>query len=273
MEISKQRGVVLIVVLWIVALLTVLLAAFTATVKVDRHVATDVVEGIQARTSADSVLGYLSALREADPELWPNMLGQVYELQLNNLLVRFRMVPETAYVGLNSASIELLSEVFAAAQVPDAQQLAQLIVERRSATADPQAGEQVTPGLFSSVFNLTQLPQISAEAQQSMQHWFTVDSLHEGVNLAFAPADLVHALLPNEAATLLAERAENAVLAAETINSDFMQLDQGNTVRVQVELSGSASKRKIEATVAFNDGDLGYHVVRWNEYNAHFSLD
>ena len=52
-----------------------------------------------------------------------------------------------------------------------------------------------------------------------------------------------------------------------------MQQEQGDSVRVQVELSSSASKRKIEATVEFNDGEQGYHVVRWNEYNAYFSLE
>lgn len=269
----KQRGVVLVVVLWVVVLLTVLLAAFTATVKVDRHVATDVVESIQARASADGVISYLSAIRKADPELWPDMLGQVYKLQLNTMLVRFRIIPETAYVDLNTASVELLQQLFEAAQLPDAQYLAERIVERRSGAVDEQTGEQLRPEPFTSVLNLTRIPQISVDTGQRIQHWFTVDGQHEGVNMLFAQPSLLRALLPDEAEALLAERNERGELALESINSAFMQPDPGTVMRIQVELSSSASQRKIEATVRFNDSELGYHVVRWNEYNAHFSLE
>lgn len=269
----KQRGVVLVVVLWVVVLLTVLLAAFTATVKVDRHVATDVVESIQARASADGVISYLSAIRKADPELWPDMLGQVYKLQLNTMLVRFRIIPETAYVDLNTASVELLQQLFEAAQLPDAQYLAERIVERRSGAVDEQTGEQLRPEPFTSVLNLTRIPQISVDTGQRIQHWFTVDGQHEGVNMLFAQPSLLRALLPDEAEALLAERNERGELALESINSAFMQPDPGTVMRIQVELSSSASQRKIEATVRFNDSKLGYHVVRWNEYNAHFSLE
>ncbi len=273
MSVSQQRGVVLIVVLWIVVLLTVLLAAFTATVKVDRHVATDVVESVQARASADSVLAYLSGLRMADTELWPEMPGQIYKLQLNNMQLRFRIIPETAYVSLNNASVDLLQRVFEAAQVPDAQQIAEAIVARRSVTIDEQTGAEVAPKLFTSVRSLTLMPQMQLETVQAIGQWFTVDSGHEGVNLLFADPSLLYALVPDEAEMLLAGRTENGVRELVPVNSSIMQQDQGDIVRVQVELSSSASKRKIEATVAFDDSERGYHVVRWNEYNAHFSLE
>lgn len=273
MKQSRQRGVVLIVVLWIVVLLTVLLAAFTATVKVDRHVATDVLTSVQARVSADSVLNYLSALHMADTDEWPEMAGQVYKLQLNTMQLRFRMIPETAYVSLNTASLEVLQRIFEAAQIPDAQQIAELIIERRSGSVDAQTGAEIAPLLFTSVLGLAQLPQISADALQGIQHWFTADSDHEGVNFLFAAPSLVYALVPDEAQAILAARVDGRAPEFEVVNSEFMQQEQGNIVRVQVELSSSASQRKIEATVEFSDGERGYHVVRWNEYNAHFSLE
>lgn len=273
MRVAKQRGVVLIVVLWIVILLTILLAAFTATVKVDRYVAADVLESVQARASADGVLSYLSALRIADPEQWSEMAGKVYKLQLNNMKLRFRIIPETAYVSLNGASVELLERIFETVPVPDALQLAELIVERRSGSMDEQTGEEVAPELFTSVRRLAQLAQASEEELQVIQHWFTADSEHDGVNLNFAESGLVFALAPDEAEAWLATRNEEDSPTLSSIENTFMQQNQGDIVRVQVELSSSASKRKIEATVAFNDGEQGYHVVRWNEYNAYFSLE
>ena len=65
-----QRGVVLIVVLWVVALLTILLAAFVATVRVERQSVADVSLGIQARAAVDGVVNYLAALTAVNaPEL------------------------------------------------------------------------------------------------------------------------------------------------------------------------------------------------------------
>ena len=269
----KQQGVVLIVVLWIVVLLTILLAAFTATVKVDRHVATDVLESVQARASADGVLNYLTALRTANPEVWLEMPGQVYKLGLNNVQVRFRLIPETAFISLNSASVNLLQTVFESAKIPDAQEIAELIVQRRSDSMNESTGEAATPKVLTSVLELSQLSQLNTEQLQVIQHWFTVDSEHEGVNLLFSEPSLIHALLQSEAEELLAARAEGNEFEIDTLSTAFMQREQGDIVRVQVELSTSASKRKIEATVAFDDGERGYHVVRWNEYNAHFSLE
>ena len=268
---SRQRGVVLIVVLWIVVLLTVLLAAFTATVKVDRHIAVDVLESVQARASADGVLNYLGALREADPEVWAEMPGQVYKLQLNNLQIRFRLIPETAFVSLQGASTELLQRVFEYAQIPNGQEVAESIVQRRVGSMDEQTGEERELEPFISLFELAELPQISIEQLQPIARWFTLDSEHEGINLLFSESDLVRALLPEEADALLTARVQTETF--EMFDFQEMQNDLGDVVRVQVELASSASQRKIEATVAFDDGERGYHVVRWNEYNAHFSLE
>ena len=138
---------------------------------------------------------------------------------------------------------------------------------------DEQTGEDVAPELFTSVRSLAQLAQVSEEVLQGIQHWFTADSEHEGVNLNFAESGLVFALAPDEAEALLATRNEDDSPTLDGMGNIFMQQEQGDSVRVQVELSSSASKRKIEATVAFNDGEQGYHVVRWNEYNAYFSLE
>ena len=99
-----------------------------------------------------------------------------------------------------------------------------------------------------------------------MQDWFTSDSDHQEVNLGFADVSLVRALKGDEADQLLSERA------LRTSNNQSQQLD-GDIYRVQVELSVGASIRKIEATAEFNSDEHGYHVVRWNEYNARFSLD
>lgn len=262
----KQRGVVLIVVLWITVLLTVLLVAFTATVKVDRSVANDIVQRVQARAGAEAVLSYLVAIRQSGAYDWSEMIGQVYKLSLNTMDVRFRFIPESAFLSLNAASVEALETVFTAAGAKDAIAIAEYIVQRREGSGDSQSGEMNEPRPWVSTVELSQLPSVTPDIYQQVQNWFTVDSDHQDVNVNFAEPDLVRALKGVQAEQLLAERNTQGMLG------EFAQ-DGGDIFRIQVELSSAANKRKIDICVVFGDGELGYRIARWNEYNARFLLE
>lgn len=269
MRVTEQRGVVLIVVLWITVLLTVLLVAFTATIKVDRNVATDMVQRVQARAGAEAVLSYLVAIRQSGAYDWLEMTGQVYKLSLNAMQVRFRFIPESAFVSLNAATAEELETLFNAAGAEDATAIAEYIVQRREGHIASQSGEAVEPRPWVSTVELSLLPGITSEVYQHVQSWFTVDSDHQSVDVNFAEAGLVRALRGAEAEQLLAERDEQALVGDTT----GMNQEGGNVFRIQVELSSTGSKRKIETSVAFGEGELGYRIARWNEYNARFSLE
>ena len=266
MNTAQQRGVVLIVVLWITVLLTVLLVAFTTTIKVDRDVASDIVRRVQARAGAEAVLNYLVAIQRSGAYDLSAMMGQVYKLNLNSMQIRFRFIPESAYMSLNSAPLEDLETVFNSAGAENAAEIAHYIVQRREGSTQIQTGEVIEPQPWVSVLELSHLPGISHNVYQRVQGWFTVDSDHPVVSLDFAEADFVRALTGAEANQFLDERAIRAA-------ANELQASTGETFRVQVELSGSTNTRKIEATMAFSNNEHGYHVVRWNEYNTHFSLD
>lgn len=267
----RQRGVVLIVVLWITVLLTVLLVAFTTTIKVDRDVATDMVQRVQARASAEAVLNYLVGVRQSGEYDWSEMIGQVYKLHLNAMEVRFRFIPEESFVSLNSASLEELTTLLAAAGVEEAAAAAEHIVLRRAGGVDNQTGELVEAKPWVSSFELSLLPEISPEVYENIQSWFTVDSGHQTVNVKYADAALLRALKGPEAEQILADRELPEGPMGVTEFTGFEQ--GGGVMRVQVELTSTANKRKIETSVAFEGGELGYRIARWNEYNAHFTLD
>lgn len=265
-KVAEQRGVVLIVVLWITVLLTVLLVAFTATIKVDRHVATDIVQRVQARAGAEAVLSYLVAIQKSGAQDLPTMVGQVFKLNLNSMEIRFRFIPESAFVSLNAAPIEDLEAVFNAVGADNAPDLAEYIVQRRQGGINSQTGEIIEPNLWVSTIELSQIPGMSQSVYQSVQSWFTVDSDHQSVNITFAELGLVRALKGLQ--------SDDSSMERTILNADNQLIeDIGDVFRVQVELSSTANKRKIETCVAFGDGELGYRIARWNEYNAHFSLD
>lgn len=262
MKVTEQRGVVLIVVLWITILLTVLLVAFTTTIKVDRDVASDIVQRVQARAGAEAVLSYLVAVRKVAALDWLHMAGQVYKLELNSTLVRFRFVPETAFVSLNAAPLVDLERLFSAAGAKSSMAIAEHIVQRREGGIDVISGEEIRPQPWVSTAELAQVPNLSPEIYQRVQGWFTADSKHTAVELKFAEVDLIQALLGDDAERFIAEQAAQE---SQPVTSQV--------IRVQVELGNAAHKRKVEASVMFGLGELGYRIVRWNEYNAHFSLE
>lgn len=269
MKKARQNGVVLIVVLWITVLLTVLLVAFTATIKVDREVAADVVLRVQARASAEAVLSYLVAVRQSGAYELSDMVGQVYELKLNTMLVRFRFIPENSFISLNSAALEDIETVLTAAGASDALAIANHIVKRREGGADMQTGELIPAQPWVSVVELSIVPGMTPEVYRNIQSWFTADSNNTTVNLQFAAASLVRALRGADAEQVLADR-----VGQPAAQSTFGFAEAGADIyRVQVELSSTKNKRKIEATAAFGGGELGYHIARWNEYNAHFLLE
>lgn len=270
MEKTQQRGVVLIVVLWITVLLTVLLVAFTATIKVDRNVATDIVQRAQARAGAEAVLNYLVAIQQSVPETLSRMAGQVYKLSLNSMDVRFRFIPESSFISLNAAPFDDLAAAFNAAGAKNAAEIAQYIVSRRSGMLAAEINDGLEASSqqpWTSTVELATVPIISADVYQRIQGWLTVDSEHQIVNFNFADTDLVRALKGNAAEQTLADRDVLAVI------NNGLYVGLRDFFRVQVELSSSSSTRKIEATVEFSGGKNGYHVVRWNEYNTNFYLD
>ena len=267
---TQQRGVVLIVVLWITVLLTVLLVAFTATIKVDRTVATDIVQRAQARAGAEAVLNYLVAIQQSDPDMLSSMAGQVYTLSLNLMDVRFRFIPEAAFISLNAAPFDDLAAAFNAAGADNAAQIAQYIIDRRTGmlAAELNDGFEASPQQpWMSTVELATVPIVSADVYQRIQGWLTVDGEHQDVNFDFADTDILRALKGNAAEQILADRDVRAV------TNNGLDVGLNDVFRVQVELTSSSSKRKIEATVAFSGGKHGYDVVRWNEYNTHFYLD
>lgn len=268
----RQGGVVLIVVLWIVSLLTVLLIGFSGVARVERETSVDLLQRVSGRASAEAVLAYLGAVKDLGSDVWEPILGQVLVMPLSPP-VRFRVVPEDAFLSLNGASRETLQQVFRALapEVRDPEMLADLIVTRRQ--GDIEAGTEANP--WRSVNELLLLDSVRPDAIQPVLGWLTVDSEHDGVNERYAAPALIQALYPDRAEEILAGRGAGNV-SVGTDGADFQSrpvLRAGMArFRVQVEAGVEGKARRLEATATF-DNAAGYQVVRWNEYNVVFTFD
>lgn len=268
-----QTGVVLVVVLWTVALLTLLLVAFSGVARVERDASLDLVQRIEGRASAEAVLGYLAALNGLGPEVWQPVIGQILVMPLS-VSVRFRVLPEDAFVSLNGASKEVLQQVFAALapEVGAPDLLADAVVARRR--GDVETGVEGRP--WHSVNELLLLDTVRPDAIQPVLGWLTTDSEHEDLNQQYAAPVLIQALYADRAADVLAARASQdgpVGQKEEPRLGGMMGARAGaSRFRVQVAVGEGRTARRLEATVTFGNA-AGYQVVRWNEYNVAFTFD
>lgn len=255
----SQRGVVLIVALWVVALLTILLAAFVATVKVERQTVADISSGVQARAAADGVLSYLAALvAVAAPEL-EEMPGQRYELVLNQLPVSFRLLPESVFIPVNTLGSEQLETVFFGMGLEDAAGLARKVVELRAAREDEETGGAREVLHIKSLMHLVHLFGLDVEQVRPYERWLSFVGKHEQVHPGYVPDAVLETL------GLIIDPQGGGV------NKRGLSWEAGGVYRVQVEVAGARQPRKIEMIASFSEGE--YRLLQVNEYNGAFSLN
>lgn len=256
---NTQHGVVLIVVLWVVALLTILLAAFVATIKVERQSVADVSLGIQARAATEGVLNYMAALTAvAAPEL-EEMPGQRYELTLNELSVSFRLLPESLFVPVNTLDVTALESVLAGMGLDNAAELAERVVELRSEGLDEATGE-VRPALqFRSLMQLAHVLELDVEHIRPYERWLSFWGMHEQVIPGYVPDAVLDAL------------GLAIGLSRDTDVEAGIPWEPAAVYRVQVEIAGGLRPRQMEAIASFVES--GYSLLHINEYNAVFSLN
>lgn len=138
-----QRGVALILVLWLLALLTAVVGAFAGSARIEALQAHQLRSAVVARQAARAGIEY-AALRmqytDVDRRWVPD--GRLYALPVGTAKVEIHIVDEAGKVDLNGASPQLLHALLLAvgAQDPQAQALAAAIMDYR----DPDS--LLTPG-------------------------------------------------------------------------------------------------------------------------------
>ena len=205
-----ERGVALLAVVWTVALLTVLAAAFTSTTRTETRLARNVVEQAQARAVAQAALHYVAfdLLRPVDQRRFPadgtavpwTFAGFETVLRINDVAGR---------IDLNAADRETLSGVFEQAGV-EAGDLDRVLDEiedwrdvddlRRLSGAEDEdyravgrmAGAKDAP--FESVDELQQLLSVDARLVARVRDALTVYSGSAKVSASVVSPGALHAL-------------------------------------------------------------------------------
>lgn len=206
---GSERGMVLVVVLWIVTLLAVMAGGFAYSMRIETRLATSAVERAQARAWIEAGVAYALAWQQdpEGPQQWPPN-GDPREWSFGGGRLRIEIVDAGGLVNLNTADTGLLVALLAAAGMnpQERERLADAIQDWRdpddqplpqgAESAEYQAAGRPGPknAPFESVEELGQVLGVTQAVYERIAGVATVFSYHVGVNPELAPARLFGAL-------------------------------------------------------------------------------
>ncbi len=209
MAISRERGIVLVIVLWIIALLSMMAASFAYFIRIETTVATRGSEQAQGRALAEAGVHYalMQLLSPTAAEEWP-VDGSEREVEWGQGKVLVKVAKASGMIDLNKAKRELLEGLLAAGGVEsDAlDSLLDAIEDWRDPNDETQlngaeredylaAGYSLGPknAPFESVEELLQVMGMTPAIYERIASRLTVFSQQTGIDPALATADVLGA--------------------------------------------------------------------------------
>jgi len=207
---AAQRGMVLVIVLWIVTLLAVMAGGFAYSMRVETRLAASAVERAQARALAEAGVAYAQAWQldhEASRKTWPPN-GDPREWSFGGGRLRIQVTDANGLVNLNNADPKLLETLFAGVGLEgrDRDRLVQAILDWRESDqerlsmgagrAERRSGGRLRPkkARFESIEELQQIEGMTKAVYERIADGVTVFSNHVGVNPELASAGLLRSL-------------------------------------------------------------------------------
>lgn len=200
---TRQHGIALILVLWVLVLLTIIAGSFAYSVHSSTLMAANAIETAQAQSLADAGVsrGIFELLSgQAASTAW-KANGQTHLMQLDGHDIAVTLTDESGKIDLNGAPPALLASMLQSVGVdPDhAGLLAQTLVGWRAspptgAGLQPQLGALAAHGPFRSIEELQQVPGVTPQLFQRLAPLVTVYTGQPGVNTQIASEAVLQAL-------------------------------------------------------------------------------
>ncbi len=212
---SGERGIALVAVLWILALLATLVLGFVVEARTTLRITHNDGESAKARSIADAgvTLAILGVFDPAPAVQWRGD-GSVHTLRYGDGTIRARIEDEHGKLDVNDAPIAALRNLFHTLGAADADQIAGAIEAQRRAIrakADPTGSEsRPPPPAFRVLDDLRNLPGMTRELYERLPDFVTVYSGQGTVDPQTAPPEVLRSL-PN-----ISEAQVEAYVAART---------------------------------------------------------
>lgn len=287
----KQRGIALVLVLWVLLLLTIITGSFALMSRMNRLEANALLSATQARLSAESAIN-LAVLALRDPIEENRMLadGRLYQQQLDGVLVEVRATDERGKLDINATDELTMASLFIGhgMEFDQAELLAAAVMDWRD-TDDLErvngaeedayyaAGLEVGPGNrpFLMVEELLQVIGMDYDFYRKLEPGITVFSRSAQPDPAFAPVEALLALPDityDEAVDFVQQR--NALQPGDELGVELpnglVVMEQGRGVTYSIEARATMPNgvwEQLQATIRLGANARGvpFQVLRWRE--------
>jgi len=292
--VQQQRGVVLVIVLWVITLLTIMAGSFAYSLRIETALASYGLDQARARAMAEAGVAYamlqvLNPPPEGEDVRWFTD-GRVKRWRFGDATLDIQVRDTSGRVDLNRGDRELMRGLFTVVGGLDEQQADVLLdaVEDFRDSDDltrlngaelseyEAAGRDFGPknALFESVDELQQVLGVSPDFYQRVAPFLTVYSNQSGINPAVAAPEVLYALpdvdplLIEQYLQLREESIQQALppppapnLGAHLSQAQGLAYDVGVTVNFE-----SGTVAFVEATVTQGRrADQVYHLLTWRE--------
>lgn len=291
MNIAAQKGIALIMVLWITILITVTSGAFALMARTDQLEANALLSGTQARLTAEAGIHLMAvALRDTDDFTRPIADGRSYMQDIDGVLLEIKVIDERGKLDINSADEPTLYNLFVnnGIEPSEAELLAAAVLDWRDTDevervngaeleAYEAAGLPVGPANrpFIMTDELLQVLGMNYGLYQLIEPGVTVYSRAGMPDLAFAPVEALMAvpdITPDEAREFVTMRNEQEPGNVQGIALPNGQVivAQGRGVTYSIQAKATMPNgvwEQIEATIRLGGSPTGmpFRVLRWRE--------
>lgn len=287
----RQRGVALVIVLWILLLVTISTGSYTLMARMNQLEAHTVISGTRARLAAESGIS-LAVLSLRDPDELTRLIpdGRPYFFQVQDAVIEVEVTDERGKLDINSAGEDTLLQLFQANGLEQEQAiyLAAAIkdwsdtdeIERANGAeyeAYVSAGLEIGPGNrpFLMVEELLQVIGMSWDLYKMIEPGLSVFSDASMPDPAFAPKEALLALpdmTEEDAVNFIQERqsddSTNGVGVALPSGQVAMARGRGLTYSVTAKATlPNGIWDQVEATIRLGGSAEGlpYRILRWQE--------
>ncbi|NLB13638.1 MAG: general secretion pathway protein GspK [Gammaproteobacteria bacterium] len=289
----RQRGVAFIIVIWLLALLTILLGAFALISRTEGMQARHMYDATVARYAAEAGINQAAYfLSVPDQELRWIPDGREYQVVFDEFDIRVKVTDESGLIDLNAADIKMLTELFAGIGVEQdqADALAAAIQDWRDADdlVSPNGAEDAEYAAegyswgprnapFDLVSELLQVLGMTPDIYRQVERSLTVYAGQSRPNLAFAPYEIILSLpgMTPEMAQQIIE-ARHAWDPASGMPPPLLPdgsplMAQGGTGTYSIESRATLPNgawTQVDATIRLGGGGvsgMAYTILRWQD--------
>lgn len=291
---QSQKGVALVIVIWILSLLSLMAGSFALTMRRDSSVTASLKNNAEALAVAESGLGLAQyMLLQPDPKQRWLADGTIYQLlRADGVKIRIRAVSESGKIDINASDESQLSAVFKAVTGDkwQQQQLVNSVLDWRDEDDQPlshgaekkqyrEAGLSYVPSnkAFQTLDELQLILGMDEEIFALIQPWLTVYSGQADVDMKQATPEVLQVLNQDLKDKHISNEYIQQRLTDETDQGEVdagIGENQAYTIIVEVKMDDDSSAT-LEAVIKIQSEDANLppmQVLDWKQNQLRQSL-